>query len=228
MQCWSSRAGSQVLFHNWVGTAVLVGRMACLRRTAAQSTSSTMLAQLSLAPSSYCCCCLRLLGQTQPGQRSFTPQPQILGELCMQMCSAWLVVRWGCRVFVLWSERPSRWPQWLLATVLASFLPKNVLHDKSFPCVASQDRKGSRRRCLERHWDVCESTLHGLGCGFTSHPTVNCTLRKCCKRVVNLNSSKNKIRGEIPACISLVENQRAVAVTWGSDFIHSTGHDDPW
>lgn len=187
MQCWSSRAGSQGLFHNWVGAAVYVGRMACLRCTAAQSTSSTMLAQLSLAPSSYCCCCLRLLGQTQPGQRSFMPQPQILSELCMQLCSAWLVARWGCWFVVLWSEHPSRWSQWLLATVLTSFLPKNALHDKNFPCATGQHRRGSGRRCLERHWDVCESTLPSLECSFTSLPIENCTLRKCYMRMVEFD-----------------------------------------
>lgn len=44
----------------------------------------------------------------------------------------------------------------------------------------------------------------------------------------HLNGSTNKISGGKPACIRSVENQRAVALAWGSDFIHSTRHDVPW
>lgn len=185
MQCWSSRAGSQGLFHNWVGTAVYVGRMACLRCTAAQSTSSTMLAQLLLAPSSNCCCCLR--SDTAWAKVFYAPAPNTGWTLHADMFSSW----WGCRFAVLWSEHPSRWPQWLLATVLTSFLPKNVLHDKNFPCAASQDRRGSRRRCVERHRDVCESSLC-LGCSFTSHSVVNCTFGKCYMRVLEFEQQQKQ------------------------------------
>lgn len=152
-----------------------VGRIACLRRNAVQSTSSTLLAQPMPAPC-YGWHCLWFPGQMQCRQRSWATSPKEwvnsacrcaeLGQLHVAVVS-WLpfdvnVQARGCN---------GSWPMFL-----ASFLPINVLHDKTFPCATEWEGRGRGRRCLERCRDGWESALHGPGCNFTSCSAVNYTL----------------------------------------------------
>lgn len=76
------------------------------------------------------------------------------------------------------------WPQSSLPSC-----PRMSSMTKTFHVLLARIREEEWER-VWRHWDVCESTLHGLSCSFTSHSTVcswtncNCTLRKCYIRMV--------------------------------------------
>lgn len=119
-----------------------------------------------------------------PGKGLVAPSlKEWVNPVCRYAQFRWLHIGVVCwlpfEVNVQAGGRNGSWP-----TVLNSFLPINVLHDKTFPYAKSQEGRGRERRCLERCRDICESTCHDTGCDFTSHATVNSILRKCHTGVV--------------------------------------------
>lgn len=132
----------------------------------------------------------------------------------------------GLLLVAFWGECPSRLPQWLLAHG-PRFLPAREC--PPWQNLSRRYKPGGQRKRekvfgeTQRHFWV--KTLQHLGCDFSSYSAVNYTLRKCHIGVVGFEQEN---LGGKTACKRTVQNQGAVALAWGSDFIHSTRHEDRW
>lgn len=193
MQRWSSRAGSQVLFHNWVGTAVYVGRMAFLRCTAAQSTSSTMLAQLCWhhPPIAAVVWGSRVRHSLGRGLLPLSPKCWV-NSARRYVQLGWLhfgvVGLVSFEVNVQTGGHNGSWPQSLLPSC-----PRMSSMTKSFHVLLA--RIGEEAG--EGVWGDTGMFVSPLSMAWvvTSPPIqlwINCTLRKCCVRVVELEQQQKQ------------------------------------